>query len=584
LESWSSIKGRGWLGKTVSPRPTELKAWAYKDFKIEDLFSAQTGDTDLQQKDINGRGTLFINSGVEALGIKGKTDREAKVFDSNTITIDFWGNAYYRDFEYKMATHNHVFSLSGDVIKNRNIGLYLVSTMSYMRKLFSYNNMGTWSKIKEQYIHLPVTKKGNIDFVYMESRIREMEESRIREMEAYLKAAGFEDCELSVEENNALNRMNMETVKFRTFYVTDDKKKKRTNGVFNVKNSHNILQSSIVAGSGNIPYVTAGEGNNSISAYISYDMEQIEKGNAIMIGGKTMVITYQENDFFSNDSHNLVLYAKDDNLRHELIQLFMVASLNKSLKPIYSWGDSISKAKIVKDKFDLPITPSGEIDYKFMETYIRAQEKLAIQKVKDWRNKEIATTKNIVNNDSKIVPLNTIYSTNTYTDDIDFIPMMVAEDIYIPGSLEIRLRNTKRDDLLAGILDLVLMYAIGPAARKKTESSGKIALGIKEDHLSPEAIKAFESVKYIMFHYWKNSEAKPFELTKSIRLVSKSEIPDNYLPRQEKDAKQYLLIEYDSRHPVNIGDFDILKAQRKGSDRYIPFVCKVDNIKDKNDD
>lgn len=584
MESWSSIKGRGWLGKTVSPRPTELKAWAYKDFKIEDLFSAQTGDTDLQQKDINGRGTLFINSGVEALGIKGKTDREAKVFDSNTITIDFWGNAYYRDFEYKMATHNHVFSLSGDVIKNRNIGLYLVSTMSYMRKLFSYNNMGTWSKIKEQYIHLPVTKKGNIDFVYMESRIREMEESRIREMEAYLKAAGFEDCELSVEENNALNRMNMETVKFRTFYVTDDKKKKRTNGVFNVKNSHNILQSSIVAGSGNIPYVTAGEGNNSISAYISYDMEQIEKGNAIMIGGKTMVITYQENDFFSNDSHNLVLYAKDDNLRHELIQLFMVASLNKSLKPIYSWGDSISKAKIVKDKFDLPITPSGEIDYKFMETYIRAQEKLAIQKVKDWRNKEIATTKNIVNNDSKIVPLNTIYSTNTYTDDIDFIPMMVAEDIYIPGSLEIRLRNTKRDDLLAGILDLVLMYAIGPAARKKTESSGKIALGIKEDHLSPEAIKAFESVKYIMFHYWKNSEAKPFELTKSIRLVSKSEIPDNYLPRQEKDAKQYLLIEYDSRHPVNIGDFDILKAQRKGSDRYIPFVCKVDNIKDKNDD
>ena len=584
MESRTSIKGRVWPGKTVSPRPAGLKAWAYKDFKIEDLFSAQTGDTDLQQKDINGRGTLFINSGVEALGIKGKTDREAKVFDSNTITIDFWGNAYYRDFEYKMATHNHVFSLSGDVIKNRNIGLYLVSTMSYMRKLFSYNNMGTWSKIKEQYIHLPVTKKGNIDFVYMESRIREMEESRIREMEAYLKVAGFEDCELSVEENNALDRMNMGIVQFKTFYVTDDKKKKRTNGVFNVKNSHNILQSSIVAGSGNIPYVTAGEGNNSISAYISYDMEQIEKGNAIMIGGKTMVITYQEDDFFSNDSHNLVLYAKDDNLRHELIQLFMVASLNKSLKPIYSWGDSISKAKIVKDKFDLPITPSGEIDYKFMETYIRAQEKLAIQKVKDWRNKEIATTKNIVNNDSKIVPLNTIYSTNTYTDDIDFIPMMVAEDIYIPGSLEIRLRNTKRDDLLAGILDLVLMYAIGPAARKKTESSGKIALGIKEDHLSPEAIKAFESVKYIMFHYWKNSEAKPFELTKSIRLVSKSEIPDNYLPRQEKDAKQYLLIEYDSRHPVNIGDFDILKAQRKGSDRYIPFVCKVDNIKDKNDD
>ena len=162
--------------------------------------------------------------------------------------------------------------------------------------------------------------------------------------------------------------------------------------------------------------------------------------------------------------------------------------------------------------------------------------------------------------------------------------MMVAEEIFIPGSLEVRLRDTRRDDLLAGTLELVLMYAIGPSARKKTESSGKIALGIKEDYLSHEAIKAFESVKYFMFHYWKNSEAKPFELTKSIRLVRKSEIPDDYLPRQEKDAKQYLLIEYDKKHSVNIGEFDILKAQRKGSDRYIPFVCKVDNIKDNNDD
>lgn len=235
-----------------------------------------------------------------------------------------------------------------------------------------------------------------------------------------------------------------------------------------------------------------------------------------------------------------------------------------------------------KDELFLPVTSTGSIDYKFMETYIRAQEKLAIQRVKDWRAQEIATTKNIVNCDSNIVPLNPTH-TDTYTDNVDFVPMMVAEDIIIPGSLEVRLRDTRRDDLLAGTLDLVLMYAISPSARKKTESSGKIALGIKEDNLSSEAIKAYESVKYIMFHYWKNSEAKPFELTKSIRLVSKSEISDDYLLRQEKDAKQFLLIEYDDKQPVNIGDFDVLKAQRKGSDRYIPFVCKVDNIKAEND-
>ena len=182
------------------------------------MFSAQTGDTDLQQKDINGKGTYFINSGVEGQGIKGKTDREAKIFGSNTITIDFWGNAYYRDFEYKMATHNHVFSLTGDVIKNRIVGLYLVTTMSYMKKLFSYNNMGTWSKIKEQYIHLPITQSNEIDFAFMESRIREME--------AYLKVAGFDNCELTEEEKKAVENIKQGKVTFKTFYITDDKKNK----------------------------------------------------------------------------------------------------------------------------------------------------------------------------------------------------------------------------------------------------------------------------------------------------------------------------------------------------------------------
>lgn len=156
---------------------------------------------------------------------------------------------------------------------------------------------------------------------------------------------------------------------------------------------------------------------------------------------------------------------------------------------------------------------------------------------------------------------------------------MVAEDIIIHGSLEVRLRNTKKEELLAGNLDLILMYAIGPSARHKTESACRIALGIKEENLSIEAVKAFESVHYIMFHYWKNSDATPFELTAPVRLVNKQDIPEGFLIRQEKDAKQYLLIEYNSEQPFNLGEYDILKVQRKGNSRYLPFVCNIENIK-----
>ena len=164
----------------------------FGEFSLEKLFTSQTGDVDLQQKDVNGKGTFFINSGVENRGIKGKTDRKAKVFSANTITIDFWGNAYYRDFEYKMATHNHVFSLSGDVIKNKAVGLYIIGKLSKLPQLFSYNNMATWNKLKVLDISLPIKVDASddytvddIDFDYMERYIRAMEKVVIADVIKY---------------------------------------------------------------------------------------------------------------------------------------------------------------------------------------------------------------------------------------------------------------------------------------------------------------------------------------------------------------------------------------------------------------
>lgn len=157
----------------------------FKKFALGTLFTSSTGDVDLQQKDINGKGEFFINSGVENRGIKGRTDRPARVFPANTITVDFWGNAYYRDSKYKMATHNHVFSLTGDVIRNRLAGMYIVGILSKLPKLFSYNNMATWNKLKGIEVSLPVTLNGDIDFNYMERYIRAIEKLAIADVAKY---------------------------------------------------------------------------------------------------------------------------------------------------------------------------------------------------------------------------------------------------------------------------------------------------------------------------------------------------------------------------------------------------------------
>lgn len=159
--------------------------------------------------------------------------------------------------------------------------------------------------------------------------------------------------------NASLNE-KLRTVKWGEFKLTD---------VFTVKNTSNILAYDIVEGSGKIPYLCASSENNAVSTYIDYDEKYIEKGNCIFIGGKTFVVTYQEKDFYSNDSHNLALYLKEG-VKSKATLLYMASCVYKSLCQKYSWGNSISKAKIQDDIITLPITTNGIINFEFMESFI----------------------------------------------------------------------------------------------------------------------------------------------------------------------------------------------------------------------
>lgn len=180
--------------------------------------------------------------------------------------------------------------------------------------------------------------------------------------------------------------METNSITYKEFCILD---------IFEVQNTHNILKTDVIFNSGTTPYVTAGMGNNSIASYIAYDENRIEKGNSIMIGGKTMVITYQPQDFYSNDSHNLVLYLLDSNPT-ENTYLFFVSSLLKSLSHKYHWGDSISRAKIKTDTVMVPINEKGNMDFIFMENLINGIKKKVISKVKDFINQERRAYLNVI--------------------------------------------------------------------------------------------------------------------------------------------------------------------------------------------
>ena len=280
---------------------------------------------------------------------------------------------------------------------DENIGLFFVSIMQKQMAQFSYTHKPGIEVYKNLNIPLP-TKEGKIDFDFMRryiatlkaERVATLKAERVATLKAYLQAAGLSDTILSESERAALDALRQNRVEWREYPISG------VNGAFKVVNTHSILKAQVVPDSGNIPYVGAGETNNSIQSYISFDSNFLEKGNSIMIGGKTMVITYQEDDYFSNDSHNLALYYKDIDVPTRDTQLFLVSALYKSLKPKYHWGDSISKSKICKDSLMLPVKKDGNIDYAFIENLISAQTKLCIKDILNHKDLEISATQSLI--------------------------------------------------------------------------------------------------------------------------------------------------------------------------------------------
>ena len=167
----------------------------FKKLRIGDIFSWMNGNVDLKKEHVNGRGYPLISSGLANMGIIGRTDAEARIIPADTITVDMFGNAFYRDFEYKEVTHARVFTLVPNGFHlNRKTGLYIVSSLSFLSKEFSYNNMCSYAKIESEKVILPVIESSDpnheytaddIDFGYMERYIRAIEKLAIADVVKY---------------------------------------------------------------------------------------------------------------------------------------------------------------------------------------------------------------------------------------------------------------------------------------------------------------------------------------------------------------------------------------------------------------
>jgi len=360
--------------------------WA--EFRIGDLFDNENGDFDIQNKHINGKGDYVITAGLTNNGVLGKTDIKAKLFNKNTITVDMFGDVFFRQHKYKLVTHARVFSLIPKIEINNKIGNFVVSRMKYFSSLFGYENMCSYKKIKDFVLTLPITASGTPNYTFMERFITLLEAYRLREVEEYLQTTNLTDTELTKQEKNVLdlfvenehgatNVLNWKEFNLEKLFGKATRGKR-------LKSDDRIK--------GDLPFVTAGEKDTGISAFISNDVH-IFNENTITI------------DMFGSAKYRNYKYGADDHIAvvhteniPKYATIFITTSVHKTsyFSGQFHYGRNFYPKDADELNILLPTTSTNQPDFETMQTLIKGLQKLVIKDMVTYISKKIESTKTII--------------------------------------------------------------------------------------------------------------------------------------------------------------------------------------------
>lgn len=151
----------------------------WKKFKLIDLFELHLAKGDLQPKKLENGDIPLVSAGMTNNGIVmniKEGDGKSEKFNSNVITIDMFGKAFYQNKDFFAVSHGRVNILKPKFELNSYIGLFLVSVFD--KKLigdFSFSKMCSQGRLQNETILLPVNKKSMPDFELMENFIKQIE-------------------------------------------------------------------------------------------------------------------------------------------------------------------------------------------------------------------------------------------------------------------------------------------------------------------------------------------------------------------------------------------------------------------------
>lgn len=281
---------------------------------------------------------------------------------------------------YLKDGHGATSVLQSESLNEKN-ALYIIACIKkVIKKKFAYNEKATKTALKNTYIELPITSSGNIDYCYMEEQITSLEKNRLDKLTSFLLTSGLDCDSLSKNERESMNAFQNQTITFHDFKLGVGEQR-----LFDIVSPKKRFNANTVTFDGIYPYVARSSTNNGIRGYITQDIKYLNEGNTISFGQDTATIFYQEKPYFTGDKIKIMKY-RDRTLTPELA-CYLITVMRKAFQS-FAWGESSFNENILKNiTIPLPVTPNGKIDYDFIDTFIRVQEKETIKHLVNWKNK-----------------------------------------------------------------------------------------------------------------------------------------------------------------------------------------------------
>lgn len=375
----------------------------------------------LKKEDQRPGNIPFVMSGITNQGVIGYISNPVASFPANSITVDIFGNSFYRSYAFGAGDDTGVYW--SDTI-NYSKASMLFFTAAIERSLegkYSYGHKLRSSQSFDFLISLPQTADGKIDFAFMEEFVRELEESRLRELEVYLLATGLNDYQLSEVDRSALRSFkNICWQEFRVGDLFD-----RISTVKLKYKAKELPQQPIDEYI--LPCLTSSFMNQGLNYYAPRKGATI-LNNVISIPSNSDVYRayYQSRDFTVLSDAYAIQWIYDTNEITSRQYLFMVACINKVTDlPIYSYKNKLGGWNVVKDKYiSLPATADGQPDLTVMEELVTAMQKIAITDVAKYTEQQLNVAHHSVEttNEAQMIDLHT--HEYHYTE---LEPMMAAE-------------------------------------------------------------------------------------------------------------------------------------------------------------